>query len=57
MAVELNVIQKTGSWFSYNDEKIGQGKENAKQFLRENPEIYNEVESIIREKLTAIAED
>lgn len=57
MAVELNVIQKTGSWFSYNDEKIGQGKENAKQFLRENPEIYNEVESIIREKLTDIAED
>ena len=57
MAVELNVIQKTGSWFSYNDEKIGQGKENAKQFLKDNPEIYNEVESIIREKLTAIVED
>ncbi len=57
MAVELNVIQKTGSWFSYNDEKIGQGKENAKQFLKDNPEIYNEVESIIREKLTAVAED
>ena len=52
LAVELNVIQKTGSWFSYNDEKIGQGKENAKQFLKDNPEIYEEIENMIKEKLS-----
>lgn len=57
MAVELGVIQKTGSWFSYNDEKIGQGKENAKQFLKENPDIYNEVEGIIREKMVVLASE
>lgn len=51
MAIEFNIIQKTGSWFSYNDEKIGQGKENAKQFLKDNPEIYEEVESLIKEKI------
>ncbi len=51
MAIEFNIIQKTGSWFSYNDEKIGQGKENAKQFLKQNPEIYEEVEKLIREKI------
>ena len=52
MAVELNIIQKTGSWFSYNDEKIGQGKENAKQFLKDNPEVYEEVEKLIRDKIS-----
>ena len=51
VAIEKNIIQKTGSWFSYNDEKIGQGKENVKAFLNQNPEIYNEVERKILETL------
>ncbi|MBQ9792923.1 MAG: DNA recombination/repair protein RecA, partial [Clostridia bacterium] len=56
MAIEFNIIQKTGSWFSYNDEKIGQGKENAKMFLKQNPEIYAEVENLIREKMAPNAD-
>ena len=51
MAIELNIIQKTGSWFSYNEEKIAQGKENCKQYLKEHPEIYQEIESLVREKV------
>jgi recombination protein RecA len=51
LAVEFDLIQKTGSWFSYKNEKIGQGKENAKNFLKNNPEIFEELNSIIRNKL------
>ena len=50
LAIENDIIQKTGSWFSYNDEKIGQGKENAKTYLLSNPEITSEIEKQIREK-------
>src|SRR5690606_26043333 len=48
---ELDIIQKSGSWYSYNDIRIGQGRENAKQFLRENPEIAWEMQQKIREHL------
>ncbi len=51
MAIELNIIQKTGSWFSYNDEKIAQGKENCKQYLKEHKEIYDEIENKVRERI------
>ena len=51
MAVEQDICQKTGSWFSYNDEKIGQGKENAKKYLEDNPNVMEEIESKIKEKL------
>lgn len=51
LAVEFNIIEKSGAWFSYNDEKIGQGKENAKAYLEANQEIYKEVEEKIREKM------
>lgn len=51
MAIELNIIQKTGSWFSYKDEKIAQGKENCKQYLKEHPDIYTEVENLVKEKV------
>ena len=47
MAVQYNIIQKTGSWFAYNDEKIGQGKENAKQYLISHPEVMEEVEKLV----------
>ncbi len=49
LAVEENIIQKSGAWFAYNDEKIGQGRENAKQFLKEHPELMDEVEQKVRE--------
>ena len=49
MAVNLDIIEKSGSWFSYNGEKIGQGRENAKQYLLDNPEIMNEIEKKIRD--------
>ena len=48
---EYGIIKKSGTWFSYNETRIGQGKENAKQFLRDNPEIADEVERRIRERL------
>lgn len=49
-AVENDVVQKSGAWFSYNDQKLGQGRENAKNFLRENPNIAIEVENKVRAK-------
>lgn len=49
LGVKLKFVEKAGAWYSYNGEKIGQGKENAKQFLRENPEIAAEIEGKIRE--------
>lgn len=50
LAANENIIIKSGAWYAYNDAKIGQGRENAKQFLRENPEILAEVEIKVREK-------
>ena len=50
MAVEENIIEKAGAWFSYGDSKIGQGRENSKKFLVENPEIMEEVKNKILEK-------
>lgn len=49
LAADVDIINKSGSWYSYNDIKIGQGRENAKNFLRENPDIFYEVEKQIRE--------
>lgn len=50
VAVANDLIQKSGAWFSYGDQRLGQGRENAKQFLKENPEIALELENKIREK-------
>ncbi|BAB06102.1 recombinase RecA [Halalkalibacterium halodurans] len=49
IASELDIVQKSGAWYSFNDERLGQGRENAKQFLKENPEAAEEIESRIRE--------
>lgn len=49
LAVNLDIIEKSGAWFAYNSQKIGQGRENAKQFLSANPNIANEIEKKIRE--------
>ncbi|HUR12021.1 MAG TPA: recombinase RecA [Flavitalea sp.] len=51
MGVELGIINKSGSWFSYNTDKLGQGRETVKQLLHDNPELSNEIEGKIREKL------
>lgn len=49
MAVEKDIVDKAGSWYSYNDEKIGQGRENAKQYLEDHPDIYSEIMTKVRE--------
>ena len=46
---ELDIVQKSGSWYSYNDERLGQGRENAKLFLKENPEIRLDIQQKIRD--------
>ena len=51
LAVNYDIIEKSGAWFSYNGEKIGQGKENAKAFLEQNEAIYNEIEEKIKAKI------
>ncbi len=51
LGAELDIVEKSGSWFSYNGERIGQGRDKAKIFLEENPEIAAEIEHKIREKV------
>ena len=50
-AIDLGLIEKSGSWFSYNGDKIGQGKENVKAYLTSHPELADEIDKSIREKL------
>jgi len=51
MGVELNIVQKSGSWFSYGTDKLGQGRDTVKQLLTDNPGLANEIEAKIREKI------
>ena len=51
LGVECDIVEKSGAWYSYNGERVGQGKDNAREFLKENPEIAKEIEAKIREKL------
>ena len=51
VAVAFDIVKKAGAWFSYNDEKLGQGREKAKEYLQDNPTILAEVEAKVREKL------
>jgi recombination protein RecA len=55
-AVKLNIIEKSGSWYSYNGEKIGQGKDNVREFLKGNPEISKDIENQVRDKSSISAE-
>ena len=57
LGVEYNIIQKSGSWFSYNDQKLAQGREGAKQYLKDNPAVCDEIEAKIREILKTIKDD
>ncbi|MBE6068202.1 MAG: recombinase RecA [Clostridium lundense] len=50
IGVKEEIVQKSGAWFSYNDIRLGQGRENAKQFFKDNPELLKEVETKIRQK-------
>lgn len=51
IGIDLNVIDKSGSWYSYNSERIGQGRENVKIFFDDNPDLFTEIQTKIREKL------
>jgi recombination protein RecA len=46
--VNANILDKSGAWYAYNGEKIGQGRDNAREFLRENPELSREIENKVR---------
>ncbi len=54
MGVEMSIIQKSGSWYSYNTDKLGQGRDAVKQLLTDNPELANEIEGKIREKIKEV---
>jgi recombination protein RecA len=51
MGVEMGIVQKSGSWFSYNGDKLGQGREQVKNLLQDNPQLADELEVKIREKI------
>ena len=57
LGAKADVIEKSGAWYAYNGEKIGQGKENAKSYLEKNPKIAEEIEKIVREKAGMIAKE
>ena len=51
MGVNARILEKSGAWYAYNGEKIGQGRDNAREFLRENPQLSHEIENKVRESL------
>ncbi len=53
LGTSMDIIEKSGTWYSYKGERLGQGKENVKIFMKEHPEITDEVEKIIRDTLAA----
>ncbi|HEY9897572.1 MAG TPA: hypothetical protein V6D00_00190, partial [Pantanalinema sp.] len=57
MAVEHEIVKKSGSWFSYGDNKIGQGRDGAKNFLASQPDLLAEIEGLVRTKLTLINQE
>ncbi|MBW8636465.1 recombinase RecA [Hoeflea sp. WL0058] len=56
LGVKAGIVEKSGAWFSYNSQRLGQGRENAKQFLKDNPEIAAEIELALRQNAGLIAE-
>ena len=57
LATDMNIVDKSGAWFAYNGQKIGQGRENAKQFLAQNPDIMKEIEGKVRENFNLAFEN
>jgi recombination protein RecA len=55
IAVNMEIINKSGAWFSYNGQRIGQGRENSKQYLKENPALCVEIEKLVRSNITPVA--
>jgi len=51
VAVSLNIIQKSGAWFSYEGERLGQGRDNVRKYMQENPEFTKDIEELVREKM------
>jgi recombination protein RecA len=56
LGVKAGVVEKSGAWFSYDSQRIGQGRENAKQFLRDNPKMADAIEKRIRDQSTSLGE-
>ena len=56
LGVKAGVVEKSGAWFSYDSQRIGQGRENAKAFLKANPDIAAKIETAIRQNAGLIAE-
>jgi recombination protein RecA len=56
LGVKAGIVEKSGSWFSYDSQRVGQGRENVKNFLRENPAVANRIEAAIRQNAGLIAE-
>jgi recombination protein RecA len=57
LGVKAGLVEKSGSWFSYDSIRIGQGRENAKNYLRENPEVADRLERAIRQRTDQVAEE
>ena len=55
MGVNHRIVEKSGAWYAYKGEKIGQGKDNARDFLKENPDVAREIENRIREAVGIVA--
>ncbi len=55
LGVEHDIVEKTGAWYSYNGDRLGQGKENVRQFLKDSPEVAAEIEKLIREKVIPVS--
>jgi len=53
MGVDLNVVKKSGSWFSYNETKLGQGRDAVKQLLDDNPDLMEEIETKVKDAIAA----
>jgi recombination protein RecA len=57
LGVKAGVVEKSGSWFSYNSQRIGQGRENAKEFLKKNPDMAREIEAAVRKNSSKVADE
>jgi len=57
LAVDKRIVEKSGAWFAYGGERLGQGRENAKQFLKDNPDIYKAIEDRVRRELGMLREE
>src|SRR5574340_120752 len=57
LAVDKRIIEKSGAWFAYGGERLGQGRENAKQFLRDNPDVFKAIEERVRKELGLLKEE